>query len=264
MRRRLSRCRVLSRRCWGATRNDNAAVVACCHAVVALRPCVRPVTVAPTPPRAPVVPTPSAPVAGATAGTPLPTWLVAVVTAVPTVVTVLPTTTTTGAVALGGSGAAGGVEPVAPTVPGPVGPLWGAAGDGTNVTVVPGGSSAVTAGGGPLCPVWVSCPVRNVCRASLEPDDAASAPPAPAGPGDSPAGEPERSPAADGSRCAGLEPTRPPASAAHHLRRARRRPAPVVLPQPGRQHCQDRVVRPRLGRRCLGDLRHMGRAVAHP
>jgi len=177
-----------------ARRDDDAAAAACCQVFVELRPWTRPVTDAPTALGAPGAPTPRAPVAGATAGTPLPTWLLAVVTALPTVVTALPTTTTTGAVGLPGAGGVGDGEPAAPPVPEPVGPLWGAAGDGTNATVVPGGTSTVTTGGSPLCPAWVSCPVRNACRAPVEPDDAASVPLALAGPGDSPAGELERPP----------------------------------------------------------------------
>jgi len=97
------------------------------------------VTVVPTPP--------SAPVAGATVVTLLATWFAVVVTGLPTVVTVLPTTT--GAVGLPDPRGAGAGEPVEPAAPELGGPVWDPARDGTTVTVVPGGTTTVTAGGGP-------------------------------------------------------------------------------------------------------------------
>jgi hypothetical protein len=130
---------------------------------------------------------------GATGVTLLATWLAVVVTAVPTVVTVLPTTTT-GAVGLPDPGGAGAGGPVEPPTPEPGGPLWDPAGDGTTVTVVPGGTTTVTAGGGPLRPAWTGAAVRNVGDAPLGPDRAACAALAPARPDDNALGEPEPPP----------------------------------------------------------------------
>jgi hypothetical protein len=128
-------------------------------------------------------PPPGALVEGVAAVTLPAAWLAVVVAALPTVVTVLPTTTT-GAVGLPDPERAGAGEPDEPPAPEPGGPLWGPARTGTTVTVVPGGTSTVTAGGGPLCPAWA--------------DDAPCAALAPARPGDNVLGEREPPP---GSRC---------------------------------------------------------------